>query len=140
MRAGALTPGGELKFSVVDPAATVVFNLPMRADNSGINLVNTNGGRDTLVVNGSTNLIKAMVAAAFSDFKQNAALGVPPQGEGLFSGRPRLNDLKIQAELAKEESLVVGEVTIDELEDSGDCAKPQADQPLDPKCQPGTNI
>jgi len=140
MRAGALTPGGELKFSVVDPAATVVFNLPMRADNSGINLVNTNGGRDTLVVNGSTNLIKAMVAAAFSDFKQNAALGVPPQGEGLFSGRPRLNDLKTQAELAKEESLVVGEVTIDELEDSGDCAKPQADQPLDPKCQPGTNI
>jgi hypothetical protein len=141
MKAGALTPGGELKFSVVDPTASVVFNLPMKADNSGVNLINTNGGRDTLVINGATNLTAGMVRSSFSDFKQNAALGSLPQGENFFSGRPLLNDLRNQASLPKEENLLVGEVTIDELEEeSVDCAKPPADEPLDPKCRPSTNI
>jgi hypothetical protein len=141
MKAGALTPGGELKFSVVDPTASVVFNLPMKADNSGINLINTNGGRDTLVINGSSNLSNAMVSSSFSDFKQNAALGSLTQGESFISGRPLLNDLKTQAEMIKEQNLLVGEVTIDELEEESiDCAKSQPDQPLDPKCRPGTNI
>jgi autotransporter-associated beta strand protein len=141
MKAGALTPGGELKFSVVDPTASVVFNLPMKADNSGINLINTNGGRDTLVINGSSNLSNAMVGSSFSDFKQNAALGSLTQGESFISGRPLLNDLKTQAEMIKEQNLLVGEVTIDELEEESiDCAKSQPDQPLDPKCRPGTNI
>jgi hypothetical protein len=141
MKAGAPTSGGELKFSVVDPTASVRFNLPPKPDNSGINLLNTNGGRDTLVVNGPTNLNDALLGSSFSDFKQNAALGSLPQGENFFSGRPLLNDLRNQAALSKEENLLVGEVTIDELEEeSVDCAKPQPDQPLDPKCRPSTNI
>jgi hypothetical protein len=47
-----------------------------------------------------------------------------------------LRNLKDQAELSKEENLVVGEVTIDELEEeSVECAKPEPNQPLDPKCK-----
>jgi hypothetical protein len=139
MKAGALIPGGELTFSVVDPMASVLFNLPMNTGNTG--LINTNGGRDTLVINGSTNLSNASVGSSFNDFKQNAALGSPVQDESFFSSRPLLNDLKSQADLPKEDGLLVGEVTIDDLEEeSVDCAKPQPDQPLDPKCRPGTNI
>jgi hypothetical protein len=49
--------------------------------------------------------------------------------------------LKIQSELFTEDKLVVGEVTIDELEEeSVDCARPQTDVPLDPKCRFDTNI
>jgi hypothetical protein len=141
MKVGALTPGEEIKFSVVDPTASVLFNLPPKPDNSGINLVNNNGGRDTLVVNGATNLTADMVRSSFSAFKQNAALGALPQVERFFSGRPLLSDLQSQAELQEDEDLLVGEVTIEELEeDSVDCAKPQPDEPLDPKCRPTTNI
>jgi autotransporter-associated beta strand protein len=137
MNAGAQTAGGELKFSVIDPTASVVFNLPMKSDNSGINLINTNGGRDALVINGTTNLSNASVSSAFSDFQQNQALGaVPTQSSNLSVNQPNLRNLKDQADLSKEENLVVGEVTIDELEEeSVDCARPQTDQPLDPKCK-----
>jgi hypothetical protein len=141
MNAGALTPGGELIFSVVDPTASVVFNLSPKPDNSGINLNNPNGGRDTLVINGLTNINNAMVGSAFSAFKQNLAQDALTPGDSLFSGRQLLNDLKTQAEMLKEDNLLVGEVTIDELEEESiDCAKPQPDEPLDPKCLPSTNI
>ena len=136
MNAGATNAGGELKFSVVDPSAAVVFNLPMKSDNSGINLINTNGGRDTLVINGSTNLSNALVSASFNDYQQNQSLGVVPTlSDSSTSNQLSLKNLKDQSELAKEENLVVGEVTIDELEEESiDCANPQAGQPLDPKC------
>jgi mucin-19 len=137
MNAGAQTTAGELKFSVVDPTANVLFNLPMKSDNSGINLVNTNGGRDALVINGTTNLSNASLGSSFSDFQQNQALGViPTQSSNLSFNQPNLRNLKDQAELSKEENLVVGEVTIDELEEeSAECAKPEPGQPLDPKCK-----
>jgi autotransporter-associated beta strand protein len=136
MNAGATNAGGELKFSVVDPSAAVVFNLPMKSDNSGINLINTNGGRDSLVINGSTNLSNALVSASFNDYQQNQSLGVVPTlSDSSTSNQLSLKNLKDQSELAKEENLVVGEVTIDELEEESiDCANPQAGQPLDPKC------
>jgi len=137
MNAGAQTAGSELKFSVVDPTASVRFNLPMKSDNSGINLVNTNGGRDALVINGTTNLSNALVGTAFGDYQQNQSLGaVPTQSSNPSVNQPNLRNLKDQAELSKEEILVVGEVTIDELEEeSVECAKPEPGQPLDPKCK-----
>jgi hypothetical protein len=142
MNAGAQTAGSELKFSVVDPTASVRFNLPMKADNSGINLINSNGGRDALVINGATNLSNTLVGTAFSDFQQNQALGgMPTQSSNLSINQPNLRNLKDQSELSKEDNLVVGEVTIDELEEeSAECAKPEPGQPLDPKCRPGVTI
>jgi hypothetical protein len=142
MNAGAQTAGGELQFSVVDPTANVLFNLGPKSDNSGINLINTNGGRDALVINGTTNLTNASLGSSFSDFQQNQALGAPPtQGSNLSVNQPNLRNLKDQAELSKEENLVVGEVTIDELEEeSVECAKPEPGQPLDPKCRPSVTI
>jgi hypothetical protein len=115
--------------------------LSPKPDNSGINLNNPNGGRDTLVINGLTNINNTMVGSAFSAFKQNLAQDALTPGDSLFSGRQLLNDLKTQAEMLKEDNLLVGEVTIDELEEESiDCAKPQPDEPLDPKCLPSTNI
>jgi len=142
MNAGAQTAGGELQFSVVDPTANVLFNLGPKSDNSGINLINTNGGRDALVINGTTNLTNASLGSSFSDFQQNQALGAPPtQGSNLSVNQPNLRNLKDQSELSKEENLVVGEVTIDELEEeSVECAKPEPGQRLDPKCRPSVTI
>jgi hypothetical protein len=136
MNAGALTPGGELIFSVVDPLASVVFNLPPKPDNSGINLINSNGGRDTLVVNGASNLTADMVRTSFSDFQQNAALGTANLMDSAFFVRPLMRDLENQAKISKEESLLVGEVTIDDLEEeSVDCSMAELDKPTDPRCQ-----
>ena len=142
MNAGAKTLGGELVFSVVERSASVIFNLPMKSDNTGINLINSNNGRDQLVINGLTNLNNSLVGSSFSEYTQNQSLGFfNSQSDSFFSNRPLLRKLRAQAELTKEEYLVVGVVTIDDLEEESiDCAKPQNDQPLDPKCRFDSNI
>jgi autotransporter-associated beta strand protein len=132
MTANASMPGGEVAFSVYDPAASVNFLLPLKGDNSGqINLLNTSG-RDGLSVNGSSNLTAALVGNGWSNgFNQGNALGVVSSTINNVLP-PSLQNLNKQSELNKEDNLVVGEVTIEEIEDSSECARDN--QNRDPKC------
>ena len=135
MTASAITQPGEVLFEVYDPASSINFALPLKSDNSGqLNLLNP-GGNDSLTINGTNNFkLAPNLTGADSwggGFKEGNAINYVPSTD---TGRPLMKDLKQQSELAKEENLVVGEVTIDEIEDSSDCARPNQDQKPDPKC------
>ena len=139
MNATATSPGGDVTFSVFDPNASVNYILPLQT-NGQINLRNP-GSNDGLIINGNNNFSSAANLTGDENwgtrFKEGAALGAVTARSDIHFD---LRKLKVQAELTKEENLVVGEVTIDELEEESiDCARPQNDQPLDPKCRFDSN-
>jgi hypothetical protein len=153
-RAGVMTArasirGGEVTFSVYDPNSSINFLLPLKNDASGqMNLLNP-GTLDTLRTNGTTNFASAPNLTGADNwgkgYSQNTALNAPlPTNEqmNLTFLRPLIDDLRKQSELKQADTTLVGVVTIDDLEegDAIDCAKPQPDQPLDPKCRPANNI
>jgi autotransporter-associated beta strand protein len=140
MNASATSPGGDVTFSVFDPNASVNYILPLQT-NGQINLRNP-GSTDGLLINGNNNFTSTANLTGDDNwgtrFREAAALGATATVAG---NNFDLMKLKQQSELAKEENLVVGEVTIDELEEeSVDCARPQTDMPLDPNCRFDTNI
>jgi hypothetical protein len=138
MRANAVTPGSEVVFSIFDPSAGVTFALPVKSDGSGlINLLNP-GSVDLLTINGATNFISAPNLSGQDNwgqgFTNNLALNAKPIFQGDLNLQPRLADLKKLTEF-KEDDALVGEVTIDELEEGDpNCVKNDPNQALDPKC------
>jgi hypothetical protein len=141
MSAQAITRGGEVVFEIYDPAASINFALPLKNDNSGqMNLLNP-GTLDGLTINGTNNFkynpnLTGVDNWGKGGFKEGNALNfVPPTSNTTnFAQGTTLDNLKLQAELPKETKLVIGEVTIDEIEDSSECTRTSSDQILDPKC------
>ena len=138
MNASATTLGGEVTFSIYDPNASVNYILPLQT-NGQINLRNP-GSSDGLLINGKNNFSSAANLTGDenwgSRFKEGVALGSSTAVTTSSVNHFDLRKLKAQAELSKEEYLVVGEITIDELEeDSVDCSRPEPDKPLNPKCK-----
>lgn len=153
-RAGVMTArasirGGEVAFSVYDPNSSVNFLLPLKDEQgSQLNLLNP-GTLDSLTINGTTNFANAPNLKGLDNwgrgYTQNRALNAPvPANEqtNLTFFRPLIDDLRKQSDSKQADTTLVGVVSIDDLEegDAIDCAKPQPDQPLDPKCRPATNI
>jgi autotransporter-associated beta strand protein len=136
MNANAITPGGDVTFSVYDPNASINYILPLQS-NGQINLQNP-GSSDGLIINGKNNF------SAVANFTGTNNWGASRFKEGLALGALLISSdtkidlvkLKKQSELTKEDNLIVGEVTIDEMEDTSDCAKQDQDSTKkpDPKC------
>jgi hypothetical protein len=147
-RAGVMTArasirGGEVTFSVYDPNSSINFLLPLKNDASGqMNLLNP-GTLDTLRTNGVTNFADAPNLTGFDNWGRgytqeralNAPLSANEQSNTAFF-TPLIDDLRKQSETKETDTTLIGEVTIDDLEESDaiNCSLPIDNKPLDKRC------